>query len=104
MSSANDMKLKGNECLTKKDFEGAVEWYSKGIQIDPNNHILYSNRSAAYLSMNNFISALEDAEKCIALNPSWDKGYSRKFAVLEAMRDLNGCEDILNKGIYYLYT
>ena len=104
MSSANDMKLKGSECLTKKDFEGAVEWYSKGIQIDPNNHILYSNRSAAYLSMNNFNSALEDAEKCISLNPSWDKGYSRKFAVLEAMHDLNGCEDILNKGIYYFYT
>jgi hypothetical protein len=28
--------------------------------------------------------ALEDAEQCIALNPTWEKAYFRKAAVFEA--------------------
>lgn len=44
-----------------------------------------SNRSAALLKLNKVTKAMEDAEKCIALNPDWEKGYFRKAAILELL-------------------
>jgi tetratricopeptide (TPR) repeat protein len=43
------------------------------INIDPKNHVLYSNRSAAYASLKKYKEALEDAEKCIDIKPDWAK-------------------------------
>jgi tetratricopeptide (TPR) repeat protein len=48
-------------------------------------HTLYSNRSAAYLSLKNYTSALSDAEAAIILAPSWPKGYVRKGQALEQL-------------------
>lgn len=47
------------------------------INIDPNNHILYSNRSAAYLQAGNYQNALEDAQKCVTIDPNFSKGTLR---------------------------
>ena len=73
METVDSAKAKGNACMSSKDFMGAVEWYTKGIQLDPNNHVLYSNRD----------EALSDATKCIELNATWPKGYCRKGAALQ---------------------
>ena len=83
METVDSAKAKGNACMSSKDFMGAVEWYTKGIQLDPNNHVLYSNRSAAYLSAGKGDEALSDATKCIELNATWPKGYCRKGAALQ---------------------
>ena len=48
-------------------------------------HTLYSNRSAAHLSLKNYSSALSDAEAAIILAPSWPKGYVRKGQALEQL-------------------
>lgn len=34
----------GNEAFSSKDYEKAVEYYTKAIQIDRNNHVFFSNR------------------------------------------------------------
>ena len=94
----NEMKANGNACMTKKDYTGAVEWYSKGIQADPNNYILFSNRSAAYLSDGKAKEALVDAEQCIKLNPTWPKGYCRKGAALQALSKYDEAVSIFEEG------
>jgi len=38
----------------------------------------YSNRAACHTHLGAFAAAIEDAERCIALEPAWVKGYSRK--------------------------
>jgi tetratricopeptide (TPR) repeat protein len=43
------------------------------LSLDPNNHVLYSNRSAAYTNLGDFKSALQDADRVIQLNPSWSR-------------------------------
>lgn len=70
------LKEKGNAALQQGNFKEAVKYYSEAIAVDPNNHVLYSNRSAAYAKDNEFELALEDAEKTVKLKPDWGKVMS----------------------------
>jgi tetratricopeptide (TPR) repeat protein len=75
-------KDRGNKAVQAGNFEDAIDNYSTAIELDPSNHVLYSNRAAAYCSVNQFQSALKDAQKCINLAPKFAKGYGRKAAAL----------------------
>ncbi|KFM24077.1 STIP1-like protein [Auxenochlorella protothecoides] len=77
-------KARGNEEYAKRNFLKAAALYTHGLQADPKNATLYSNRSAALLNLNKVTKALADAEACISLRPDWDKGYFRKGLALEA--------------------
>ena len=41
-------------------------------------HASYRNRAACHTHLGAFGAAIEDAERCIALEPAWVKGYLRK--------------------------
>jgi stress-induced-phosphoprotein 1 len=62
--------------------------FTQAIELDPNNHVLYSNRSACYASIKDFDAALSDAIKTTELKPDWGKGYSRKGAALYGQNEL----------------
>jgi len=79
------LKTKGNEALAAGNNAGAVEAYSAAIALDPANHVLYSNRSAAHAKANEWEKALEDANKTVEINPKWSRGYSRKGAALHGL-------------------
>uniref|UniRef100_A0A8D3BSK3 Tetratricopeptide repeat domain 28 n=1 Tax=Scophthalmus maximus TaxID=52904 RepID=A0A8D3BSK3_SCOMX len=66
-----------NEACQRGDFQAAVHLYSEALQADPQNCILYSNRSAALLKMGQHQAALDDAEKACELNPKWPKAGVR---------------------------
>ena len=63
--------------------------FSEAINIEPSNHVLYSNRSGAYASLKDFSKALEDANKVTELKPDWAKGWNRKGAALHGEGDLS---------------
>ncbi|EKX53648.1 hypothetical protein GUITHDRAFT_41131, partial [Guillardia theta CCMP2712] len=52
--------------------------FSLALKLAPDNHILYSNRSAAHLALKHHEKALGDAESALKLKPDWSKGYLRK--------------------------
>jgi len=85
MSEADKHKALGNEAFKQKDYAAAVKHFTDAIEADPSNHVLYSNRSASYASMEKYEDALTDASKCVELNPTWGKGYSRKGAALSGL-------------------
>ena len=41
------------------------------------NEIFYSNRAAAYDQVCDYEKSMKDAEKVVALKPSWAKGWAR---------------------------
>jgi tetratricopeptide (TPR) repeat protein len=67
------LKDKGNAALNQGKFDEAIRCYSDAIELDPANHVLYSNRSAAYCKNSQFEEALVDAEKTVTLKPDWAK-------------------------------
>nr|XP_018906525.1 PREDICTED: hsp70-Hsp90 organizing protein 3-like [Bemisia tabaci] len=78
---ANNLKTLGNASIKEEKYAEAILHYSHAIKIDPNNYQLYSNRSLAFLKMQQYYSAMEDAEQTIVLKPDWAKGYFRKGEV-----------------------
>ncbi|VEU44721.1 unnamed protein product [Pseudo-nitzschia multistriata] len=99
MTTAAEFKALGNAALQAKKFSEAIANYSKAIDLDGSNHVYFSNRSAAYLSKGDGNNALEDANSCIALNPEFTKGYSRKGAALHALKRYNDSIAAYNEGL-----
>lgn len=79
---ATEFKNKGNEAFKAQRYEEAIEFFTQAIQHNPNDHVFYSNRSGAYLNSGDYDKALEDAETCVKMNPSWPRGYQRKGTAL----------------------
>lgn len=71
--------------------------FSKAVEIEPSNHVLYSNRSGAYASLKDFDHALEDANKVTEIKPDWAKGWGRKGAALHGTGDLGRLKRLKSK-------
>ncbi|KAG7305966.1 hypothetical protein JYU34_008531 [Plutella xylostella] len=99
MDQVNKLKELGNAALSSEDFETAVKHYTEAIALDPSNHVLYSNRSAAHAKAENYAAALEDAIKTVELNPTWSKGYSRKGSALAYMGKFDEAIATYQKGL-----
>lgn len=67
--------------------------------MDKSNHVLYSNRSAAYSKAGKFREALADAEKTVQLNPTWPKGYSRLGVAHVGLNDFTNAFKAYNEGM-----
>lgn len=80
IETADSLKEKGNECVRKQNFKDAIVFYSEAIRKaeNENGHILYSNRSFAYLKNKEYYYALADAEKVIEIAPEYIKGHYRR--------------------------
>lgn len=83
------LKDQGNAHFKSGNFLKAAALYTQAIKADPSNATLYSNRSAAFLSLLKVTKALADAEMTVKLKPTWEKGYFRKGCALEAMDRLD---------------
>jgi len=60
-----------------------------------------SNRSAVYLELKDYISALADAETVIAVRRNWPKGHFRKSKALMGLGRLQEAADALKLGLSY---
>lgn len=99
--SADELKAKGNAALQAENYKEAIEFYTEAIAADPSNHILYSNRSAAYAKTGKYEESLEDAEKTVSLKSDWPKGYSRKGAALELLERYEDAVKTYEDGLKY---
>lgn len=101
MSDVNALKDQGNKAFSAKDYDKAIELFTAAIAIDPSNHVLFSNRSAAKAGKRQWATALEDAEQCIKLNQSWSKGYARKGAALHGARRYDEAVEAYEAGLKF---
>ena len=62
-----EAKEKAIEAFNEQNYKGAVDLLKKAIKLDPDNHIFYSNRAAAFMALEQYEKALVDADECIRL-------------------------------------
>ncbi|GAD96261.1 heat shock protein STI1 [Paecilomyces variotii No. 5] len=96
---ADALKAEGNKAFSAKDYATAAEKFTKAIEIEPENHILYSNRSAVYAAQSEYQKALEDANKATDIKADWSKGWLRKGAAYRGLGDLLGAHDAYEEAL-----
>jgi Flp pilus assembly protein TadD len=79
-----DKVRQSNAACQSGDYATAVSLYTDALQLDPTNHILYSNRSAALVKMGQFAQALQDAIRARELNSKWPKVQEHKVLGTQA--------------------
>lgn len=80
-AAAEKLKASGNALMSSKQYDAAIEAYTKAIALDPSNAVYYSNRAAAYSSKNDHTSAIADAEKAIETDSGFVRAYHRLGSV-----------------------
>ena len=99
METAVSWKEKGNKFVQERQYAEALNCYSKAIELDANDPILYSNRSAMYYNLNYFDNAILDAEMAITLRPTYAKAYLRKGNALEGLKRYKEALDSYEAGL-----
>lgn len=80
LDEAEKYKNKGNACMQRKDYETAIQQYTKALKLmpsGPHSHVYFSNRAAALVSIKKFDEAVKDSERALALKPDYGKAHAR---------------------------
>lgn len=99
MATCEEFKKLGNQALQRQDFVDAISKYTEAIRLEPNNHILYSNRSAAYCSSGQYTNAESDGRKCVSLKPDFTKGYGRIGSALVGLGKIDEAMQAYRDGL-----
>jgi tetratricopeptide (TPR) repeat protein len=96
---AEQAKAKGNDAFQAGDMKVAVKYYSSAIAVDATNATYLSNRAAAYMHMEMYPRALEDARRAVALRPAWAKAHHRVGTAAYALGRFGEAIDAFRAGL-----
>uniref|UniRef100_A0A0D9VWG4 Uncharacterized protein n=1 Tax=Leersia perrieri TaxID=77586 RepID=A0A0D9VWG4_9ORYZ len=75
--SAIELKTLGSMAFKRKNYHHAAGYYSKAMNLDPDDATLFSNRSLCWLRLGRGGNALLDAHECCKRRPDWPMAYFR---------------------------
>ncbi|BFI24353.1 serine/threonine-protein phosphatase 5 [Marchantia polymorpha subsp. ruderalis] len=85
LEKSEELKAAANVAFQAHRFSRAVDLYTKAIELNADNAVLYANRAFAHTRLEEYGSAIADATKSIECNPKYVKGYYRRGAAYLAM-------------------
>ncbi|KAK4363304.1 hypothetical protein RND71_018545 [Anisodus tanguticus] len=85
--------------LQRAEVSRAVKHYTESLRRNPKDPRTYSNRAACYTKLGALPEDLKDAEKCIELDPTFAKGYTRKGAVQFFMKEYEKALETYQEGL-----
>jgi heat shock protein 1/8 len=100
-NKALSAKEKGNAAFENEDFVTALVHFTEAITLEPQNHVHYSNRSAAHLKAGEIEKSVEDAKKCTTIAPDWSKGYVRLATAYQVDGKFEDAARTYQKGLTY---
>jgi tetratricopeptide (TPR) repeat protein len=99
--STEELCQKANAELTSGKYQEAVKTFTAAIALDPNNHLLYANRFAAYAGLNDYTNAEKDADLCIDKKNDWYKGYCLLGDARRALKKLDAAIQVYSCALQY---
>ncbi|XP_062366324.1 small glutamine-rich tetratricopeptide repeat-containing protein alpha isoform X2 [Cinclus cinclus] len=85
VAEAERLKTEGNDQMKAENFEAAVSFYGKAIELNPANAVYFCNRAAAYSKLGNYAGAVRDCERAIGIDPGYSKAYGRMGLALSSL-------------------
>jgi Tfp pilus assembly protein PilF/DNA-binding transcriptional MerR regulator len=68
-----------------KNWDAVIRAATKVLELDPQNSVAYTNRSAAYAQMNYLVKALKDSNEAIRHDPDFSLAYNNRGYVFELL-------------------
>jgi len=93
----DEFKSTADSHFRSKSYALAIQAYQDALQLDPTNHIILSNKSAAHLANGEKSKALHDAKKCVEHASSWAKGHTRLAAAMASLGRFNEAASVYSK-------
>ncbi|XP_069895943.1 LON peptidase N-terminal domain and RING finger protein 3 isoform X1 [Dipodomys merriami] len=94
---ASQLRQEGNQLYQEQQVEAALLKYNEALSLDPNDALLYSNRSQINFTLKSHEDALHDAEIACKLRP---KGLKAHFRKAQALVNLGKVEEALREFLY----
>ena len=79
---AGKLKQAGNKAYGSKDYNKAIDLYSKAILCKP-DPVFYSNRAACYNALSEWDKVVEDTSAAISMDPEYIKALNRRAHAYE---------------------
>ncbi|XP_007951539.1 LON peptidase N-terminal domain and RING finger protein 3 [Orycteropus afer afer] len=97
---ASKLRHEGNKLYRERQLEAALLKYNEAVRLAPNDHLLYSNRSQIYFTLESHENALHDAEIACKLCPT---GFKPHFRKAQALATLGKVEEALREFLYCVH-
>ena len=92
-----ELKEKGNAQFKNNNYTGAADYYTRGIQLNPSEPVLYSNRATCMKLLGKYKEAINDYNKAIELNPKNTKNLKKLSNVYVILGDFGHAQLLLEK-------
>ena len=101
-SSSNDANSFYNKAIklhNAGDLQGALKYYSKSIEIDPNFSSPYINRGIVKKNLGDLLGAMDDYNQAINIKPNHANTYNNRAILKFNLKDEKGACDDYKKAI-----
>src|SRR6187402_313784 len=97
--SSRAYNSRGNLFRDEKQYEKAIEYYTKAIQVNKIDHESFNNRANVYLDLNKLDSAYIDYKNALAIKPGYNVTYDNLGAMFAKKNMFDSALYYLNKAI-----
>jgi tetratricopeptide (TPR) repeat protein len=97
--SASDWFQKGYNAAELKEYDNAILYYQKSIDLNPNNASPYINLGLAYHDKGNLDKAIQVLQKAIDLNPQNSMAFNNLGAAYAAKGNLDKAIELYEKAV-----
>ncbi|KAF0901530.1 hypothetical protein E2562_003511 [Oryza meyeriana var. granulata] len=99
--AADHHQDEGQELLSQGKWEEAAAQFTEAIKMNPTDPKNFSDRAKCHIKLNVLAKGLEDADRCIELDPTFCKGYLRKGDVQLLNHNYEGAMATYLAGLKY---
>lgn len=96
---SDKLKSEGNAAMGRKEYDAAIDLYTKALALAPSNPIYLSNRAAAYSASGQHTKAAADAELAVNVDPKYARAWSRLGLARYELGDAKGAVEAYENGI-----
>lgn len=97
--TAWDYLSKGNRAYDENEYDKAIEYYNKAIELDPDFADAYNNRGIAYRRKGECAKAIEDYNKAIELDPDYSEAYYNRGRAYRYLKEYDKAIEDYSKAI-----